>query len=343
MFHPSRAHKLLPLLEGMTVINVKTMWDLVKLRRIINSRDNTLVMIDNFGIRSLVGVGISLLLNLPLAIRLRGDVFIEAKERYLLRHNILGWLQFRRTALATKLSFWRSQLIVFNSKYLLDAISPHLKEKYLTVVYNPFTELSKKKAADNLAFSLPSEGFHILSVTNMNLTSKVAPLIRAIDEWMSIDLYEKLDIYWVILGDGSYKDYISKIVDERGLKKRILILGSVADMTRYYHWSNVLVHLTKLDAFPNTTMESMMFKKAVITNSDSCGTREQIFHNKNGLIISNSQEFIEALKTYARNPKLRNQHGQAGKQLVLDKFSINRQRTNMLNTIENFFRTFDKK
>jgi glycosyltransferase involved in cell wall biosynthesis len=94
-----------------------------------------------------------------------------------------------------------------------------------------------------------------------------------------------------------------------------------------------------MDAFPNVPMEAMMSGNPVIANEDSCGTREQVFNNLNGLITGDAARLMKALHCYADDPRLLTKHGVAGRELVEARFSVEVQRRCMRDFLQTFLRS----
>jgi len=77
----------------------------------------------------------------------------------------------------------------------------------------------------------------------------------------------------------------------------------------------------------------MMKEKPIITNFDSCGTKEQVFSDLNGILINDKESFIAALYKYAHERNVRQLHGKAGKRVVKEMFSIPIQKEKMHNAL----------
>ena len=227
-------------------------------------------------------------------------------------------------------------MVICNSEYLARAMKPYLQGKLVKIVHNPCTVAKPMPALDS-GSRLTKEGFRLLTVTNMNLYSKVQPTIEAVCEWMPPHLWEELDIHWAICGSGYHEDRLRATILEKGLEKRVHVLGQVDNVPELYRWCEILVHFTKMDAFPNVPMEAMLHDRPVVTNPDSCGTREQVRDGENGRIVENAESFASVLKQYAENPVLRERHGQAGNRLVREKFSVEAQRPAMKRALECLF------
>lgn len=321
--NPSRAHKLLSLLEGMPLQVIESWSDLFTLRRAAKS--GNVILIDSLGRFGVLGFCLSVLLKAPLVVRLRGDFFREERERAEARVGWFRWVRYLGSILVAKLCLWHADMLIFNSEYLSRLMVPYTSGKLSGIVRNPYTPLEPMLDNEDVR-ELPRDGFRLLTVTNMSLRSKVQPIADAICDWIPADLWEELDIHWVICGAGYHEKRLRKLVAEKGLDRRVHLPGRVKNAFDLYEWCDVLVHLTRMDAFPNVPMEAMMSGRPVIVNEDSCGTREQVFDGSNGFVVKDAQTFAEALRAYAKDQELRERHARAGKLMVEENFSIAAQR-----------------
>lgn len=321
IWNPSRAHKLMPLLDGYHVIPIKRIGDVV--RAAVKRRRGLCVMVDSFGRFGLLGLLLSWLNGMPLVLRLRGDHYREAEDT----RGQMSWIRYRLGKMVTRRVLARARMVIFNSRYLESQFP--LDDQHLTgVVYNPYTPLPEA-GTETGGEALPEGKLKLLSVTNFDLSPKVEPLFTALQDWIDPEVLEALDIHWIILGRGHHSERLRHLIKARGLEKRIQVVGYRTEMARYYAWCDVLVHLTRMDAFPNCTLEAMAYGKPLIANANSCGTLEQIADGHNGMLVHDAASFIQALTRYDESPALRHQHGECGRQTVAKHFSIDAQQETM--------------
>ena len=329
--NPKRAHKLLPLLEDFSVVSVEGWRDLLGLVR--NRGTGDAVVVDGMRSRALRSVAASVLLGAPLVIRLRGEYFREERERTAAQTGLLRWPLHLAYVLAARLCFLRARAVIFNSRYLARTMARYAKGKQVAVVHNPCTIPDPTPGAGRIA-GLPDGALRLLTVMNMNLDSKIGPIREAICEWVPLELWEELDLRWVVCGGGYHEGRLREAVREKDLEHGVRLLGRVNGVSDAYEWCSALVHLTRIDAFPNTPMEAMAHDKPVITNAGSCGTREQVFDGENGFVVEDAASFVAALRAYAADPGLRERHGRAGRRLVEEEFSVETQRSKMRRALE---------
>lgn len=326
LYKTDRLHKLLPLLEDFPVTIVEKLSDLFKLKW--SKDDRTVVMIDSFARWGVYGIVTALFLKASLAVRLRGEFFREQRERLEARSGILRWVQYYGNVLVAKFCLHRANLVLCNSNYLEQVMAPHIKGRRTAVVHNPYTTPSRRAASES-QLSEFSGGLNLLTITNFTFRSKCQPVLEAVSDWTPPELWEDLDLYWIICGSGHYKDHLLSLIRKQGLEERVRMIEWSNDVPSLYEWCHILVHPTRLESLPNVVMEAFMLDRPVVTNVDSCGTRELVRDGENGFVVSEAAPFAAAVRSYAESPELRERHAQAGRRLIEYKFSTEAQRREM--------------
>lgn len=315
----------MPLLDGF-VVRVLTKLKLSDALQISPTRKPDIVLIDAFGRWGVLGLLLSFLYGARLVVRLRGDYFAELKLKWQDRGSIYRKVRVWMSLSIAKWCLRHAAMVIANSQFLAKHVSVEVPKKRVTVVHNPYVA---KFGTGPAEIQLPTRSMHLLSVTNFDFHPKAWPSIQVMLEWTPAELWEKYDLHWAVCGSGALLEAARRRVYESPIRHRISILGRVSDMPTLYRWADVLVHFTKMDAFPNVTMEAMMLERPIVTNRDSCGVREQVFHGVNGLVVDNIEQWIFSLHTYATNSTLRQTHGAAGRALVEERFTVSAQTKEM--------------
>ncbi|WP_166395359.1 glycosyltransferase family 4 protein [Rubrobacter marinus] len=323
------------MLEGPQVVRLKTPRDVFALPR--RSGGRTVVMIDTYGWLGLVGVLASLYLRVPLVVRLRGHPFRENRERLAGRSGLRPWARFLAVSAMQLFCLFSARLVLFNSSTVARELASVVPERRRAVVHNPYTEPGTNLDGPSTGSRFPEGGLRLLTVTSMNLASKVDPTLEAAGHLARMGLWDELDLRWVVCGAGRHEERVREAARRLGIEGRLVAPGRVEDIGSAYEWGDVLVYLTRLDAFPNVPMEAMMRQKPVITNADSHGTREQVFDGVNGVVVEDLDELAAALRAYAGNAALRERHGRAGRELVEQRFSVDAQRRAMGEALEKLY------
>ena len=127
---------------------------------------------------------------------------------------------------------------------------------------------------------------------------------------------------------------VIKALRERAVKHRVLVIGegparpwfeqqvpnaiflgqqTGPDLARALASADVLLNPSITEAFGNVTLEAMASGLPVIA-AEATGSTNLVFDGATGRLVdgTDSDEFADALETYARDPALRRAHGEAG-------------------------------
>jgi len=88
----------------------------------------------------------------------------------------------------------------------------------------------------------------------------------------------------VIIGDGSERDSINKLIESKGLTNRVKLVGFVENVWDEYSGSSLFVLPSKYEGFPNVIIEAMANSVPVISTNCPSGPKEIIEDNVNGLL-----------------------------------------------------------
>lgn len=329
IYNSGRPQKILSLLGDIDVLVINSFWELKDYKR-FQGADG--VLIDSFGSYAVRGLLASFLLRIPLLVRLKGEFFREEKERWFARGRLFYAPKYIMNVIVAWLCLRHASLILCNSNYIRKSSLELFPQSRMAVVYNPYLPVKDRNESEMRSI-YRCAGLRLLTVTNMNLSSKVEPLLEVIEN-IPLAVWNELDLQWIICGKGIHYDRLKRSVENAGLQERVHLVGYLNHIGSAYAECDVLVHLTRMDAFPNVIIEAMMYKKPVIINADSCGAREQVFDNENGFVCSDIDEFISALKSYFIDPDLRARHGSVGRAFVCREFTVEEQSKRMLKALK---------
>ncbi len=330
---PDRAHKLLVLLDGFEVTQVRGSRDLPGLARLV--RRPSVVIVDSLGRFAVLGLLACVVSRSPLAYRVRGSVFQERREILQAATGMLRWVPFLRNTALAAICLRVARAVFYNSEYTRDRLGRHDRATHTAVVHNPYTAPAGGAVAP---IELPHADLRLLTATKMNARSKMEAVCDAIAYWIPAGFWEESSVCWVICGGGIHLERLKSLVAERGLEAHIHVLGHVNYLPALYEWCDVFLYPTYLDAFPNATMEAMMCGKPVVTNEKSCGVREQIVDGVNGFVAAEDESVADALRTYRDDPALRRVHGDAGRATVEEHFGVAVQAARLREALESMRR-----
>lgn len=136
---------------------------------------------------------------------------------------------------------------------------------------------------------------------------------------MMLDCWQSLaSMYpdWIleIAGDGKAEtvSFIQKLIKERNLNDRVILLGQVENMQEKLSQTSIFALPSRAEGFPMVLMEAMSQGCACVAFEVGGATYEMITDNEDGIIIKDldTESFTAALLSLIENPQLRDKLSQ---------------------------------
>lgn len=132
------------------------------------------------------------------------------------------------------------------------------------------------------------------------------------------------NIVCVICGTGPEEAHLKELVNALGLQDNILFLGFRRDINRILRMLDIVVITSQtIESFSMVAVEAMAMKVPVIATNVGA-LPEVVDDGKTGILVSpgNADILCRAIKYLAKNPDVRLEMGENGRQRVLEKFTI---------------------
>lgn len=145
-------------------------------------------------------------------------------------------------------------------------------------------------------------------------------------EAMGILCAENADVFLRIAGEynNQYGHFLQTLIKEKNLHTKILFQGFQEDMADFYQSIDIFILPSIIkEAFGLVLCEAMFFEKPVITTNT--GAQPEIVDDgKTGYIVNaeSSGAIVKAVQKFIRNPSLLERFGQAGKEKVMNLFTM---------------------
>ncbi|MBU2996739.1 glycosyltransferase [Cellulophaga baltica] len=162
--------------------------------------------------------------------------------------------------------------------------------KKLKIINNPVTSQFKLKKED-------SDKTAIKLVT-------VGRLVEQKGHLRLLEVLEKIKtpFEFTIIGDGPLKEELNKKVIESGLTEKVKFVSFTSEPQKYLAESDIYIHGSYLEGFPNVLIESCAVGTPVIAFNAPGGINEIIQKGINGYIANTKDDFFKFLKeTLAKN------------------------------------------
>ncbi|MEK7121100.1 MAG: glycosyltransferase family 4 protein [Patescibacteria group bacterium] len=243
--------------------------------------------------------------------------------------GVLEWLSSR----------WKDVIIVNNQRDLEQAKKLKIKPRRQTVLIHNGIEvykldfMSREEARRTLrlnATTISAAGRIIGTIANFYPTKGLEYLIEAF--YLLNTKYLILDTVLLIIGDGELRPELEKMIREKGLGKKVFLLGQIPDAYRFLPAFDVFVLPSVKEGFPWVLIEAMSAKLPVIA-TDVGAVPEIINDHKNGLLVKPKDPagLADKIKEVLENDRLKNELGIQAHQTVLFKFELDK----MVKQIEN--------
>jgi len=132
--------------------------------------------------------------------------------------------------------------------------------------------------------------------------------------------------FW-LLGDGEERERLEQLAVDKRLGDRFLFLGMSEQVPRHLRAADILVSTSLIEGFPLNVLEGMAAGLAVVA-TPAGGTEEAIADGQNGRIFPfrDIGALSGILVDLCRSPDTRRRLGEAGRQTVAERFTVERWR-----------------
>ena len=242
--------------------------------------------------------------------KLRPALFTSVRNKYDW-YSHLQWQLKRWTAL-------ESSRVIANSRAGADYACEkmHLASDAIDVVYNGVEETL---LPSNSGATAQSPGINILFVGRLVKQKNVPLLLRALKKLQS----GAVPIRLRIVGDGPLRENLIAQITELQITGSIELLGERNDIAALMATADFIVSPSSWEGLSNVILEAMMAGIPVIASAVG-GSVELVDDMKTGILFpsENDDALTKAINTLAADAALRERMGAAGRQRVIDQFSI---------------------
>lgn len=179
------------------------------------------------------------------------------------------------------------------------------------------TEFFLKKRAENPKemLGLPNDALLLIFVGRLIPIKNIDFLISGFTEATR----QKDNLFMLIIGDGPERNKLEKMVQNRGISKKVIFKGYVArnEIVDYYNTADIFVITSKYETFPLSVLEAMACELPVIATNVGF-LPDIVTHTVNGLIVENGNivDLKNAIIRLAESPDLRTNMGIANRKKV---------------------------
>lgn len=203
------------------------------------------------------------------------------------------------------------------------------KKKNLGHIYNlPTTKYLYESDVRRSDFGFDDNDIVVASVARITIEKGYAVFTEA------IKIINSPYIKFIVVGDGEYKDQMEIELKEEICNGRVVMTGKRDDVGSLLKLADIFVLPTFHETLSVSLLEAGSAGLPLIASRVG-GVPEVIDDNKNGFLIDPKKPGLikEKIELLAGDPELRKQIGECAKQLIAEKFDVDK----LLNQIEDVY------
>ena len=272
--------------------------------------------------------------NIPVVVSLHGTTLDEIKTqintnlswnpfssikaillcfRYLYNYPllILNFIRRANAIIATS----NEQREIIKKIYFVD-------EKKIYTIFNAIdTKLFVPKSSKRIRkrYNIKKEKM-ILSVAKLEKEKGVQNIIKALPKILS-----KINAKLMIVGDGSYKKELEKLVNRLGLKNSVIFTGFVplSELPYFFNECDVFVNSTiRQNGYDLTILEAMACQKPVVVSN--IGSVPTAVSKKDGILVppGSVDSLVKGVIKILSNPRLASKLSKNARKKILKDFTL---------------------
>lgn len=219
------------------------------------------------------------------------------------------------------------QRMIASSKAVKKVIieKENVSEDKVKVIYNgidtEYYKPERRKSSWRSRIGLQDSQFVVTIVANLYKIKGVEYFVRA----ASLIAQQIPESRFIVIGDGTEKDYLMKLAITLGISEKIIFVGNIGNIKDYLTASDVYVCSSLSEGFSNSILEAMAMGLPVVA-TDVGGNREAIVDNESGFLVPSLDYRGIASKVIElyRNHDLKNEMGAKGRIIVEERFTFER-------------------
>ena len=179
--------------------------------------------------------------------------------------------------------------------------------------------------------SIKKEKTHFLTIARLTEKKGLEYSIRAFKKLLS--QYDEKNLSYTIIGGGPLFIPLKKLITELGLKDKVVLIGfkNHEEIFNYFKISDIFL-LTSItsslgdeEGIPGSIREAMSMQLPVIATHHG-GIPELVIDKQSGFLVPEKDiaALTQKMKILIDDPKLRHEMGNAGREIIKNKFNIDK-------------------
>ena len=206
-------------------------------------------------------------------------------------YNLANFIKNKIVFILVKYLYKYSDSIISNSKSGQKDIEKITKTKVINISPPSLIKLRKIKTKVK-----NNKQINILTVGSLVKGKGIDTMIK------SLSLLNTENFTFTVAGDGGEKENLKKLIKELKLTNKVRLIGWCKNVEKLYEKSDLFIHASHQEGFPNSIVEALNFNLPVIASNCKGGTKEILINGKGGdlfpvnnhkLLASKIQRFMD--------------------------------------------------
>lgn len=160
---------------------------------------------------------------------------------------------------------------------------------------------------------------------------------KCLHHWLDVfaELYARNNkIRGVIVGDGPLRHELEFQIKNLGLTNIVITPGMQTNASDWYNVMDIFMITSEFEGLPLALLEAMASEKPIVS-TNAGGIKEAVVQSETGFLFNFGEwnGMADSVDRLINNPGLRSKMGQAGRQRVINNYSL----LNMVNSLENIY------
>lgn len=188
-------------------------------------------------------------------------------------------------------------------------------------------------------FNIPASARVLITVAVLRELKGIQYMIRALPEILSANP----DLYYLVAGSGDFQEALIEEASRAGVSQRVVFAGARKDVPALMSASDIFVLPTLTEALPTVLAEAMASYLPILACRVG-GVPEMVEDGVNGRLVapSNSEQLATTCIDMLQDSVILSKMGQAGRQIVEEKFNVLVQVEKLQNLYQNLITSHER-
>ncbi|HHT9110000.1 MAG TPA: glycosyltransferase family 4 protein [Candidatus Brocadiaceae bacterium] len=133
------------------------------------------------------------------------------------------------------------------------------------------------------------------------------------------------DVRFIIVGDGELRNNLESEAQKLGLNKSLIFTGFRKDVVNFLAAIDIFAFPSHLEGLGTSLLDAMAMRKPIVSTTAG-GIPEVVENGVHGILVppKDPESFADAITRLIENPEVRLRYGITGRELVEEKFTIDK-------------------